>query len=83
MSLGFDIWKSIVIGYISPKNTPTNETKKNPSKNNEKSTNVILCGLSESEFVKVMHCVLTKQIWEKLQNIYEGHEKVDKTTPNS
>jgi hypothetical protein len=40
--------------------------------------NVILCGLLESEFVKVMHCESEKYIWEKLQNIYEGDDKVKK-----
>jgi hypothetical protein len=33
---------------------------------------------SESEFVKVMHCESTKDIWDKLQNIYEGDDKVKK-----
>jgi hypothetical protein len=47
MALGFDIWKSIMIGYIAPTTPPTNAIGKNPSENNVKSMNSILCGLSE------------------------------------
>jgi hypothetical protein len=56
MALGFDIWKSVVTGYTTPTTPPIDATGKNPSENNAKSMNVILCGLSESKFVKVMHC---------------------------
>jgi hypothetical protein len=35
-----------------------------------------LNGLSETVFTKVAHCKSTKDIWEKLQNIYEGDTKV-------
>ena len=38
--------------------------------------NVILGGLPESELVKVMHCTSTKEIWDKLKNVYEGDEKI-------
>ena len=36
----------------------------------------ILGGLAGSEFVKVMHCESTKELWDKLKNIYEGDAKV-------
>jgi hypothetical protein len=26
-----------------------------------------------------MHCIFTKEIWDKIQNIYEGDAKVKKT----
>jgi hypothetical protein len=38
--------------------------------------NVILSGLAEAEFVKVMHLGTAKAMWDKLINIYEGNEKV-------
>jgi hypothetical protein len=56
MALGFDIWKSVVTGYTTPKTPPTDTVGKKASENDAKSMNAILCGLSESEFVKVMHC---------------------------
>jgi hypothetical protein len=44
--------------------------------NNSKSTNALLNGLSETVFTKVAHCKSTKEIWDKLRNIYEGDTKV-------
>jgi hypothetical protein len=46
------------------------------SQNNSKSTNALLNGLGESIYTKVVHCKSAKEIWEKLQNIYEGDSKV-------
>jgi hypothetical protein len=43
---------------------------------NVKGMNAILNGLAEVEFVKVMHLDTTKEMWDKLINIYEGNEKV-------
>ena len=33
-------------------------------------------GLSDTIFTKVAHCKSTKEIWDKLRNIYEGDSKV-------
>jgi hypothetical protein len=49
------------------------------SENNSKAKNVLLNGLSEMVFTKVAHCKSTKDIWDKLQNIYEGDSKVKET----
>ena len=43
---------------------------------NEKSIYAIQGGLIGSEFVKVMHYTLAKEIWDKLKNVYEGDGKV-------
>jgi hypothetical protein len=43
---------------------------------NTKAMNVILSGLAEVEFVKVMHLGTAKEMWDKLINSYEGNEKV-------
>jgi hypothetical protein len=75
MALDFDIWQSVVTGYTAP---PTYTTAKKVSENDAKSMNVILCGLSELVFVKVMHCKSVKEIWDKLQKIHEGDDKVKK-----
>ena len=32
-------------------------------------------GLGELIYTKVMHCKSAKEIWDKLQNIYEGYSK--------
>jgi hypothetical protein len=36
-------------------------------------------GLCESVYTKVIHCKSDKEIWDKLQNIYEGDSKVKAT----
>jgi hypothetical protein len=46
------------------------------SENNSKSTNALLNCLSDTVFTKVAHCKSTKDIWDKLQNIYERDTKV-------
>jgi hypothetical protein len=43
---------------------------------NAKAMNVILSGLVEVEFVKVMHLGTAKEMWDKLISNYEGNEKV-------
>jgi hypothetical protein len=63
-ALGFGMWESIPTGY-------TDKDEKESSENNEKSMEVILSGLLDYEIVKVMKFTTTKQICDKLQNIYE------------
>lgn len=66
MDLGFNIWQLIVLGYVAQTTPPTYVDGKKLSENNAKSMNVILCDLSKSKFVKVMHCESTKEIWDEL-----------------
>jgi hypothetical protein len=56
--------------------SPTNENGKKISINNSKSTNALLNVLCDSIYNKVIHCKSTKDIWDKIQNIYEGYSKV-------
>jgi hypothetical protein len=73
---GFEIWKSIVDGYTIPTVPPTNDKVVKLGQNNSKATNALLNGLSEIVFTKVAHCMSTKEILDKIQNIYEGDTKV-------
>jgi hypothetical protein len=73
---GFEIWQSIVDGYTVPTVPPTNEKAVKLGQNNSKSTNALLNGLNEIVFTKVAHCKSSKEIWDKLRNIYEGDTKV-------
>jgi hypothetical protein len=43
---------------------------------NSKAKNALLKDLSEMVFTKVAHCKSAKEIWDKIQNIYEGDSKV-------
>jgi hypothetical protein len=49
------------------------------SQNNSKAKNALLNSLSETIFTKVANCKSTKEIWDKLQNIYEGDSKFKST----
>ena len=69
---GFEIWKSIVDGYTTRIVPPTNDKVVKLGENNSKATNTLLNGLSDMVFTNVAHCKSTKEIWDKLQNIYEG-----------
>jgi hypothetical protein len=75
---GFQVWKSIVDGYTTPTVPPTNDKTVKLVENNSKSTNAIFNGLGDMVFTKVTHYKSTKEIWDKLQNIY-GDKKF-KTT---
>lgn len=60
-SLGFDVWMSVVNRYIVPATPPTNLDAKKEYVYNSKENNAILGGLSEKEFVKVMHYKSAKE----------------------
>jgi hypothetical protein len=72
----FEIWKSIVDGYMALAVPPTNDKAVKHGQNNSKDTNALLNGLSKMVFTKVSHCKYAKDIWDKIQNIYEGDSKV-------
>jgi hypothetical protein len=63
---GFQVWQSIVDGYIASSVPPTNDKAMKLSENNSKSINALLNGLSDTVFTKVAHCKSAKEIWDKL-----------------
>jgi hypothetical protein len=73
---GFEILQSIVDGYKELAVLPTSERAIKLGQNNSKATNAPLNGLGELVYAKVMHCKSAKDIWDKIQNIYEGDSKV-------
>ena len=79
MELGFDISQCILTSYTLPTIAPTNTYEKKLSECDEKAMNATLCGLIEFEFVKFMHYDTAKEIWDKLQNVYEGDDKAKKS----
>jgi hypothetical protein len=74
-SHGFDVWQAIMDCYKALTTPPTNKDGKKLCENNSKAMNSILSGMVSSVYVKVMHCDSAKDIWDKLQNVYEGDEK--------
>ena len=78
MSLGFKVWSAVENGYTAPTIPHILPTALRLSDNNSKSKNAIMFGLARSMFSKVMHCSSAKEIWDKLQKICEGDNKVKK-----
>jgi hypothetical protein len=62
-------------GYTAPTIPPTNDKALKLGENSSKETNSLLNGLSDTIFTKFSHCKSAKEIWDKLQNIYEGDTK--------
>jgi hypothetical protein len=60
-------------------NCRSNDKAVKLGENNSKATNALLNGLSDMIFTKVAHYKSAKDIWYKLQNIYEGDTKVKET----
>jgi hypothetical protein len=75
MALGADVWDVVETGYVKPV-VLANKDDKLEFSFNAKAMNVILSGLAEEEFVKVMHLESAKAMWDKLISSYEGNEKV-------
>ena len=72
---GFDVWQIVADGYATPTTPPTNKDGNKLNKNNSKSKCTILSSLDDSIFVKVMHFKTAKDIWDKIQKIYERDTK--------
>ena len=75
MALGFGVCKYFVKGYDEASSSSTNVDEKAYT-NDAKALNAILNGLANPVFVKVMHCKTSKEIWDKLECIYEGDIRV-------
>jgi hypothetical protein len=75
MSLGVDVWDVVDTSYVNLV-VLANKDHKLEFSFNAKAMNVILSGLAEEEFVKVMNLGTTKEMWDKLISSYEGNEKV-------
>jgi hypothetical protein len=73
---GFDVWKSIVDLYTTPATPPIDRDGKKLKENNSKDKGIILSSLVDSIFFKFINFDSEKDIWDKLQNIYEGDAKV-------
>jgi hypothetical protein len=75
MALGVDVWDVVKTGYTKPVVLASKDDKLEFSFNS-KEMNVILSGIFEYEFVKVMYLHSAKEMWDKCISNYEGNEKV-------
>ena len=72
MAHGNKVWDTIQNGFTS---TADEQGKKNLV-NDAKEKNIIISGLIESAYHKVLGCKTAKNVWDKLENIYAGDSNV-------
>ena len=72
------VWDSVENWYVKP-TTPKSEWDKAAlalANANSKAINAIFCGVSTSEFHRISHMEIAKEVWTILETIYEGTKKV-------
>ncbi|KAJ8644712.1 hypothetical protein MRB53_006460 [Persea americana] len=74
-SLMRDVWNIVKKGYTGS-DDPTYPNEKKLYEYDAKARNALMNGLSDAELVKVMSCTSAKEIWDKLQGVYEGDKKI-------
>jgi len=72
-ALGADGWFSVALGYNALKK-PKSAAQKEAKRNNKLAIDTILDGLTDSLKSKVGSCASTKDIWDKLQELYAREE---------
>ena len=78
MSLGPEVWHSVLNEYIVLSTLPTDQYEMKAYIANAKALNSITSGITDSEFTKVMNCDSAKEVWDKLISLYDGDSKVKK-----
>ncbi|MBO1694907.1 hypothetical protein, partial [Bacteroides uniformis] len=72
LAQGYKVWDTIQNGFTS---TADEKGKKNLV-NDAKEKNIIISGLIESTYHKVLGCKTAKNVWDKLENIYVSDSNV-------
>eukprot|EP00253_Pinus_taeda_P026066 PITA_26066 len=78
MSLGPEVWHFIQNEYQVPPTLPTDQDERKAYIANAKALNSITSEIIDFEFIKVMNCNSTKEMWDKLVGLYDGDSKVKK-----
>lgn len=78
MSLGPEVWNSVLNAYTAPSTLPTDQDERKAYIVNAKGLNSIISGITNSEFTKLMNCDSTEEVWDKLISLYGGDSKVKK-----
>jgi hypothetical protein len=71
--LGVDVWFLVASGYNALKK-PKITAQKEAKRNNKLAIDTILDGLTDSMKSKVGSCASSKEIWDKIQDLYEREE---------
>ena len=74
-SLGCGVWNAVISDYIPPRRVRT-ASQKESKKNNSRAIKTILDGLPQPIKEKIGPCLLTKELWVKLEKLYSVEEIV-------
>ncbi len=72
LAQGYEVWDTVQSGFTL---TADEQGKKNLV-NDAKAKNIIISGFIEFYYYKVLGCKTTKNVWDKLENIYAGDSNV-------
>ena len=72
LAQGYEVWDTVQNGFTSN----VDEQGKKNLVNDEKEKNIIISGIIESTYHKVLGCKTAKNVWDKLENIYAGDSNV-------
>lgn len=77
--LGADIWKITNIGYtpLDPRSTkPLTDNQQKDIENDVKVKEALLSALFDEKLMNAIQLDTTKEIWKKLETLYEGDKLV-------
>ena len=76
--LGYGVWNAVIFDYITPKRVRTTSHKES-KKNNSRSIEAILDGLSQPIKDKIRQCISAKELWVKLEKLYSVEERAEES----
>ena len=77
-SLDEKVWQAVEIGWVKPKEAPTNwdEAKIKVANFNSRALNALFSAVINEEFKKISSTETAKEVWTILQTTYEGTKAV-------
>ena len=72
MAQAYEVWDSVKNGFT----VAADEQGKKNLVNDGKEKNIIIIEFIESSYHKVLGCKTSKNVWDKLENIYAGDSNV-------
>jgi hypothetical protein len=74
-SIDYALWTIIENGYVVPKSAPTGQDELKAHQLNIKAIAMLHATVDEKVFDKIQDLKSTKEIWDKLEQRYEGTSK--------
>lgn len=75
MAQDYDVWQKVALPYVIPDQIST-EALKTEFNNNCKARNILLSGISRSDFDRVSHLKTAHEIWNALRNFHQGTSNI-------